>query len=110
MRDLLVRWALADIRIALCIAPSTFEALHDTERSLVASLSELTNVSVHVEHAPELRPGARLVAVASTATRQRAQGPRSPRRPPRPDPTGPPRSSSSPRWCRRTPRRLLRPR
>lgn len=70
MRDLLVRWALADTRVALCIAPLTFEALHDTERSLLASLSELTNVSVHVEQAPELRPGARLVAVASTSTRQ----------------------------------------
>jgi DEAD/DEAH box helicase domain-containing protein len=70
MRDLLVRWALAGTRIALCIAPSTFEALHDTERSLVASLAELTNLSAHVEAAPELRPGARLVAVASTTTRQ----------------------------------------
>lgn len=70
MRDLLVRWALAGTRIALCIAPSTFEALHDTERSLVASLSELINLSIHVESAPEPRPGARLVAVASTPTRQ----------------------------------------
>lgn len=70
LRDLLVRWALAGTRIALCIEPSTFDGLHDTERSLVASLAELVNLSVHVEAAPEIRSGVRLVAVASTTGRQ----------------------------------------
>jgi DEAD/DEAH box helicase domain-containing protein len=70
VRDWLVRWALGGTRVALCIAPSTFEALHDTERSLLASLADLKNFSVHVESAPEPRPGAHLVAVASTANRR----------------------------------------
>src|SRR5690606_18785249 len=47
VRDWLVRWALAGTRVALCIAPSAFEALHDTERSLIASLADLANFSVH---------------------------------------------------------------
>lgn len=69
LRDSIVRWTLAGTRVALCIAPPTFEGLHDTERSLIASLAELTNLSIHVEAAAVLRSSARLVAVASTAGR-----------------------------------------
>jgi DEAD/DEAH box helicase domain-containing protein len=70
LRDLVVRWSLAGTKVALCVDPTTFEALHATERSLLAALADLTNITVHVTPPPVLAREARLIAVTSNVRQQ----------------------------------------
>lgn len=70
LRDQVVRWSLAGTKVALCIEASTFESLHDVERSLLAALAELSDISVHKCSPPALAAGARLVAVTSNLRQQ----------------------------------------
>ncbi len=69
LRDQIVRWSLSGIRVVLCVDPSTFDALHDTERSLLAALAELAHVSIHTVAPPSLTDNAYLLAVATGAQR-----------------------------------------